>query len=45
MDFVNRWSRETEIAGGRFIRWIGVSRSKFYDWRTRYGKVNDRIFP
>jgi transposase InsO family protein len=38
---VNRWSLETEIAAGRFIRWIGVSRSKFYDWRRRYGKINE----
>ena len=22
------------------IRWIGISRSKFYDWQKRYGKVN-----
>ena len=23
------------------IRWIGISTSKFYDWRERYGKVNE----
>jgi transposase InsO family protein len=23
------------------IRWIGISRSKFYDWQRRYGKVNE----
>ena len=23
------------------IRWIGISTSKFYDWRGRYGKVNE----
>jgi transposase InsO family protein len=23
------------------IHWIGVSRSKFYDWQKRYGKVNE----
>jgi putative transposase len=41
VDFVNGWSGKTEIAAGRFIRWIGVTRSKFYDWRARYGKVNE----
>lgn len=41
MDFVNDWSEKTEIAVGRFIGWVGVSRSKFYDWRARYGKVNE----
>jgi putative transposase len=23
------------------IKWIGLGRSKFYDWRRRYGKVNE----
>lgn len=25
----------------RLIAWLGVSSSKFYDWRSRYGKVNE----
>jgi transposase InsO family protein len=25
----------------RLIRWIGISSSKFYDWKGRYGKVNE----
>jgi putative transposase len=41
IDFVNRWSKKTEIAVGRFIPWLGVSGSKFYSWATRYGKVNE----
>lgn len=41
MDFVNRWSEKTEIAVGNFIGWLGVGRGKFYDWRARYGKVNE----
>ncbi len=24
-----------------FVVWLGVAPSKFYDWRTRYGKVNE----
>jgi transposase InsO family protein len=23
------------------VNWIGISRSKFYDWRQRYGRVNE----
>ena len=23
------------------VKWIGIARSKFYDWRSRYGKVNE----
>ena len=41
MDFVRRWSEKTEIGVGRFIPWLGVTASKFYDWRQRYGRVNE----
>jgi transposase InsO family protein len=41
MDFVNQWSEKTEIALGRFIGWLGIARSKFYNWHARYGKVNE----
>ncbi len=23
------------------INWIGISRSKYYDWQQRYGRVNE----
>src|SRR6266571_2906249 len=29
------------ISVGRFIDWLGVTASKFYDWRQRYGRVNE----
>lgn len=35
------WNDRTEIANTRFIRWLGIGSSKFYDWRGRYGKVNE----
>ena len=41
MDFVRRWSEKTEIGAGRFIHWLGVTASKFYDWRQRYGRANE----
>jgi putative transposase len=41
VDFVNRWSELTEIAVVSFIFWIGISKSKFYDWRARYGMANE----
>jgi putative transposase len=41
MDFVRRWSRRTEIPAERFIQWLGIGTSKFYDWQGRYGKVNE----
>jgi putative transposase len=41
VDFVNDWSERTEIASQRFVKWIGISRGKFFDWKSRYGKVNE----
>jgi len=29
------------IGAGRFIEWLDIAASKFYDWRERYGKVNE----
>ena len=41
VDFVRRWSEASEIGAGRFVGWLGVTGSKFYDWRERYGRVNE----
>ncbi len=38
---MRRWSEATEIAVLTFVLWLGVASSKFYDWRARYGKVNE----
>ena len=41
VDYVRRWSEKTEISAGRFLGWLGITGSKFYDWRQRYGRVNE----
>jgi len=41
VDFVQAWSEKTEIPLERFIGWLGFARGKFFDWRKRYGKVNE----
>ncbi len=41
IDYVRYYSDKTEIAVGDFIRHIGIARSKYYDWKYRYGKVNE----
>ena len=38
---MRRWSERAEISTHRFIGWLGVSTSKFYNWWERYGKVNE----
>jgi transposase InsO family protein len=41
VDYVRYWSDRTEIGATIMIDWVGISRSKFYDWQQRYGKVNE----
>ena len=41
VDYVRKWSKRTELASGKIVRWLGIGSSKFYDWRKRYGKVNE----
>ena len=41
VDFVTRWSRESGIRTGRFVEWLAISHSKYYDWRRRYGQTNE----
>ncbi len=38
---MNRWSDKTGIALCTLVLWLGVSLSKFYGWRARYGKINE----
>jgi putative transposase len=41
VDFVRSWSDKTEIPLARFMAWIGIGTSKFYDWKQRFGQVNE----
>jgi putative transposase len=35
------WSDRTELPVTRLVGWLGLARSKFYDWRGRYGRANE----
>ena len=41
VDYVRYWSDKTDIKAMKMVSWIGISRSKFYNWQGRYGKVNE----
>jgi transposase InsO family protein len=41
VDFLHCLHERTELPLSRLIGWLGISRPKFYDWRARYGKVNE----
>lgn len=39
------WSERTELPMSSLIGWLGLPRSKFYDWRQRYGLANEHNAP
>ena len=41
VDYVHYWKDRAEIPVKRFIDWLGVREGKFYEWKNRYGKVNE----
>jgi len=41
VDYVRYWSDKTHIKTTRMMNWIGISRSKYYQWQGRYGMVNE----
>jgi transposase InsO family protein len=41
IDYVRYWSDRTDLGLLRLVDWMGLGRSKYYDWRRRYGAVNE----
>jgi putative transposase len=41
VDYVRKWSDKTEITATNMVNWIGITRSKYFDWQKRYGMVNE----
>lgn len=41
VDFVRKWSDKAEISVVKMIDSIGIERSKYYEWKGRYGKANE----
>ncbi len=41
VDFVLYWGMKTNIPVSKFVRWLEIAPSKYYDWKRRYGKVNE----
>lgn len=35
------WNVKTDINVVSFVKWLDISRSKYYSWQSRYGKVNE----
>ncbi len=41
VDFVTDLAQKTELPVQRLTEWLGVARGKFFDWKARYGRVNE----
>lgn len=41
IDFINHWAGRAELPATQLVRWIGLSQSKYFNWRRRYGKANE----
>lgn len=41
VDFVSALHERTGLARSRLVGWLGLSRSKFYTWKGRYGRANE----
>jgi hypothetical protein len=41
VDYVNRWKDRAEIPAHRILGWMGVPEGTYYNWKKRYGMVNE----
>ena len=41
IDYVRTWAEKTGLHAKTLVAWIGIERSKYYQWKDRYGKVNE----
>jgi len=41
IDFIQRWAPRSELPALQLVAWIGLARSKYYDWKERYGQANE----
>ena len=41
VDYVRYWKERTESPAKQIVAWLGIQAGKFYEWKQRYGKVNE----
>ena len=41
VDFISHWRDRSGFLLSRFLKGLDLPKSKFYDWKKRYGKVNE----
>lgn len=38
---MTHWAERTELPQTQLVRWLQLSKGKFFDWKDRYGKANE----
>ena len=41
VDYTRAWQKKTDLDVKLFIDWLGIGKSKYFDWKRRYGQVNE----
>jgi hypothetical protein len=41
VNYVQDWRKRTGLGTALFIAWLGIGTSKYFEWKRRYGKVNE----
>jgi putative transposase len=41
VDYVRDWAIKSDIPVSLLLRWVGITTSKYHDWKKRFGKVNE----
>lgn len=41
VDYVRDWNRKSDIPVSLLLRWVGITTSKYHDWKKRFGKLNE----
>jgi len=45
IDFITYWCSKTGVGVGEILTLVGLSESKYYDWKSRYGQANRHNAP
>ena len=41
VDYVRHWTDRAELPARMLLGWLGLSTSKYHQWRERYGRPNE----
>jgi len=41
VDYVRDWSCKSDVPVSLLLRWVGITTSKYHDWKSRFGKLNE----